>query len=557
MSSSTQQQQQQLEKKEGRYVCFQNSRDETLNLTMFGSQYIFRPSQKGFLFEFDRSCDDDDVDGHNNNNLQVLGGVRLPDDSNNNDGNQPDSIYRRLPRPLELPVSSGAVVEHLRSPDDARAAYDLLWTGNKVFLTLVLQDDIALFDIIIDPDAHVVQSEAFKGTVMYYAAPRGPAGQHRAYDFGGHSTSPFWDILNEPQRDAILRRVLHRWLRLFGFSVPFDLVVNVRSFLIGQYLSARNYKEALDAAVIAADIAVNKKSNNQDEGFDAEKACSALGVVAEILEACGKISDAASLYREIAHDWASVGSSGASLWYHKAGTAFQLCEEYDLAENNFVSALSHSHAGNDSWDVNAAGVQKLFKGILSLYWCKPTGTSAAIQPGKSEQSLLALLLSDGYDFRQAGIEELLPIALLCKECLLPRINSSDRAKDSLAIATETSDTQEFRSNLSSFWNPDVAALVMEPVSSPPLSDRVNRRAPRDFLLEPRRAAQHFRLCFGPGCRMMEWTHGSRLRSCPCQTVYYCSKQCQRLHWQQHHKRNCPRNADTGTAAAELPGSSSV
>lgn len=527
------------DRKEGSYCVTKCPPGNTVELTSFGTEgLLLLPGNTFSIIEFpakdDNIANEEDYD--NDESLPFLGGsADDADDEVRANKIHPDSVYARLPRPSKFPgpssSKSDAAVKPPVAPDDARIAYKSLFDG-ACYCTVHEQRDRTVVNAVVGHEGFKeprispeIQTEDYRGAVMFYAAPRGLAAANntRNSDSGGHEGSPFWCVLNEPQRDALLRRVLHRLIRSYGFCLPSDFIQNVSDFLVEEYISARQYKEALDIATVSSDIAIGKIDDmSSGKVFALSSACKALGRVAEVLEACGRFEDAGNLWLEIAKDWTpEYHSDDLFSCYLNGGLAFKRNEDYSHAEDCYVKALFHSHGSSihcsSIWSVNSLGVHTTFNNLLKLYWLGPRwdvafGPGASVmRPDHAEQCILGLLHSAGYDFHQES--SLATVAKQYSRCLSSKFKSAARAKKAIADATTKTDVQVFRSRLSSCWDPKVSVASREPVAIGK-TGRENRKDARDDYVQGS-STRRVRVCFALGCGATLEAAGAQLMYCPC------------------------------------------
>jgi hypothetical protein len=99
-------------------------------------------------------------------------------------------------------------------------------------------------------------------------------------------------MLDEDQKSDAFCRVLHRVVRSMRFRLPFRIVEVFGNFIMQPCLEKNHYRQANDAAIAAADIAINSISS--DYFYQAVEK------VGTVLEAKGNFEHAAEVYKEFA-----------------------------------------------------------------------------------------------------------------------------------------------------------------------------------------------------------------------------------------------------------------
>ena len=143
------------------------------------------------------------------------------------------------------------------------------------------------------------------------------------------------NLLHNSQVPALTHRVMHLFLRVAGAKLEPHVFHDMASSLMDYYLERQWFKEALDLAIIQADVAFNTDGGT----------CRVVGQmvrVGESLESVGSFETAAKLYEEIAYvfwDKSTEALVARSDLYTFAGLAWKRARTFEKAESAFLNAL--------------------------------------------------------------------------------------------------------------------------------------------------------------------------------------------------------------------------
>jgi tetratricopeptide (TPR) repeat protein len=443
----------------------------------------------------------------------LLGGGSNDNNNNNNNLVPSDSVFGKLPRPILIPDKKRTFQPPptTSSPADVQLLCSLLWSGEVDFCIMTNDGENPEAVVTAMVLSESFQDVAFRQTVFMYVFP-----SEGNCTVGVHRDHPCSD---EYLQYELMQRVFHRFLRQYGVCLPFDSCKKATSWLRALYSSDKMYDEALDASIIAADVAIGNP-----ECSAALDIGPALGAVGEVLEAKGQFETAGALYLEIATTWVPSDPESVFVCYINAGLAYKRCQDYQLAEECYVKALFYSHQiDSRRWEVTDSRVHALFRNILILYHSinmssfrnDPSGNIEQIAVDNVEPSLTGLLCSAGYDFQcDKFLSVLFEAARENLASLKKKFQSPKNAKRALSEATKSSfDVQAFRSKLVSCWNENTCngRSILSPRSEvDPTSKKDEKKVARKFVNDTSVSC----LYNCSNCSVSESKPGEFLR-CPC------------------------------------------
>jgi len=162
----------------------------------------------------------------------------------------------------------------------------------------------------------------------------------------------------ERQHSALLHRVLHLFLRVAGaelrLGVFFDMIKSLESF----YVDHEWWKEALDAAIIRADVVCT------NTGHAKGPMANFLFRVGEALECTGSFRKAAILYREIASTFVDLsttcGYANLDYVYNAEGLAWKRAEDFEASETAYLKAVHACSKTPGGWNQSKVTIDNLF-----------------------------------------------------------------------------------------------------------------------------------------------------------------------------------------------------
>jgi hypothetical protein len=143
-----------------------------------------------------------------------------------------------------------------------------------------------------------------------------------------------------------------------GISSAVSLVEVFRNFILQPCLEKKHYRQANDAVIAAADIAINSISC---DGY-----IHAVEKVGPVLKAKGNFEHDAEVYKEFA---TQCEQPDAACYFHQYDAlTFKRCGGFlhHLAEENYLKALFYTHVLTN-WNVNHDGIQDSFQNLLCLH----------------------------------------------------------------------------------------------------------------------------------------------------------------------------------------------
>ena len=345
--------------------------------------------------------------------------------------------------------------------------------------------------------------------------------------------------LSEHQNNALSWRVVHHLLRLTGV----DIGLRIRSFLAEtmslSYQSKSWWKEALDMAIIKADIAVMSRDSSNELSTN-------LYHLARALMACDRLLLAADIFQQ-ASEATAVFSDVVKSIYCKA-KALRLAGCFDEAEHCLFNIFRLTLAEYRGNLIHESAFEDLIVSIHDIYTCRDVLTAeplTAVMPGQS----WTLLHKVNFILLALG-------AVACKEkrvdisiCPLGkkyrRVNAAKKAllaafQSAAAQKTCESSTEAFRKEILSASQRGYCfeLVVVDPsiVSKfANISQTWKTEEQRAQLEEGQRAVPV--PCGNSDCKCRSLSINTRLDKCSkCQDIYYCSRECQVAHWPEHRSR---------------------
>lgn len=354
----------------------------------------------------------------------------------------------------------------------------------------------------------------------------------------------------ESQKEAIGYRLMHIYLREYGADLlPLhrkNLFMGVESF----YNQEEYWKEALDLEIILADIGM---SSDCEDAIHGKRVPARLGMV-------GRHSEAALLWSELASEpflqlldiKKERHIQHLLQCYNNAAHTHECLLEYSQAEQSWITAIRQSMQV-------AGGLSNLIGGAVAA-----EGTTAAeilsyLMKNYDERSRHKSLTS-GVAVQNIRVEATLGCLAAAAGFKAPRIEECYRAHGTQllrekyrqspkmackvlqnAFSHPPTALDKFYSSLlyatkNDQWNP-VRVYTMRKSSDPSEAAREFKdRMRTEFAPKPLgNIDRSDGAC--AGCKGIFKL--SKLLNCPCRTVSYCGKECQRAHWKESHKLDCP------------------
>lgn len=359
----------------------------------------------------------------------------------------------------------------------------------------------------------------------------------------------FWkDCLTGELECHLQRRVLHLAVRSGGNAyLGIPLSMEILNRLTSEYKVLGWHGEDLDAAILGVDLLFS-------EGKDIDRS-EALGSrlygVGECLECLGRFAEAAHIYLQASEECFSGNMQKQRLCHLAAGLAFKRCGDYNKAESHYVKALHLDITNNCSigqaWDVNHKETFTCLDNLMILY---NQIDSCGGQGYGNQRSLSHKHVEEAFIMRAVFVS-LLHVAGKVDTCSGKNFHSSENliihqkyrnktaAVSVLLAALQSGNVSEFRATVMKCLTPETslkAYSIPKNADSSKKQNKEAKKAARSYRQEFDTEAV-FQKCANPTCRT-EHDLSGKLLFCPCKTVFYCNKDCQKEHWHAGHKKVC-------------------
>jgi hypothetical protein len=202
------------------------------------------------------------------------------------------------------------------------------------------------------------------------------------YDFQPLGSPPCLILRSKGEHAVLDNRVFHHVIRSNGLCLPFTFVQDVGLPLLKLYLARKSYCEALDVAILVADIAIHKVSRQ-------EEIIHVLQMVCEVVEAKGNFLHAAEVHLEM---MTVFGATKNDEFYCLINDffAFKRGLDFPRAEEIFLIALGFSHELIDHWRVMNESVQQILHSLMEVYYTMEETTAWIAITQVSDRKIVAL-----------------------------------------------------------------------------------------------------------------------------------------------------------------------
>ena len=338
---------------------------------------------------------------------------------------------------------------------------------------------------------------------------------------------------------------------LVGQDGDLSVWENIFALFRQELLNHNMYQDVADLSMVMADVCINT-------GLPTESTIAAVHL-GEALEAAKKYTDAGKVYMAVAGKNFPVNTLVCSEINaaNCAGLAFKRAQDYVQAEEQYVRAIRS--LGTD-WTWSDDGVGNALNNMMCFYevvhWAVQGGQIIDEEHKKIEYAcvLLVALLSfagyrghDGCSLFCNGYQK--PFQRYLKE----EYKEPQKAMRALIAAFSTPNIEEYRKVL--FGCSQYPCLPVIKVVGKDAEYRGNlaqvkttsKEAARRLLTDEGSIAIDMLLRNCNGCD--EQFPLKTMKRCPCQTVLYCSRECQVAHW-KIHKRTCTHRKSLSETAVD-------
>lgn len=355
-----------------------------------------------------------------------------------------------------------------------------------------------------------------------------------------------------------------------GFEDVMYVLFNGMSKICQKYAM---FKDSVDFRLIYADISIGR----QHTGFDLGS-CTydiAIGKLAEDLEAAKRYDEAAALYVELCRGETLFRDAPTTLTkadlHCYAGLAYKSGRNYIESESEYVAVLRSEGTG---WQWVDPPVQTDFREDALIgnphFPSHTLNNMMRMYDTLHNEVMRGLQTSEAHMKMQKACFVLIALLKVAKNdvfgaknmirdhgewlsgALKPKYRTKKKAFKAIVYATSSSSIEEYHKRLFDCWQAKTEVTMSHHSnggfgSKEELQEeylKKEKERSKDIAREVAKggnldAAQE--LTGGnTGCSgCSSWTSDKNLfKRCPCQTVSYCSKECQKKHW-SIHKLSCP------------------
>lgn len=480
-------------------------------------------------------------------NQVYLGGVAIGSRSRNPTCER----YASLPRPLTLPPLHSS--DAMFSGEEAKKAYLSIFNGDFTLAWIERG-----FELTITAECHL--NGEFQGpliTMIYSEFSKETlrsAGRNNDHDMGGSFrfitqplNSKFSVHTSENQKWALVLRVMHLFLRIHGVRLTSVSISGVCFALYSKYAERKWWTEAIDIIMIWIDVGFTLGNCSL---IHSQMAFKFLG---ETLEAKGKFAEAGQVYQDAVEVYFPSSDSIAKESFHcNRGLAYKRAREYARAEKQYVAAIHYTQfrTTGRNWDLNHKESDSILTNVIVFYneWCSETSNRFLDAAAQSEQQRVfslfaALLFAAGFKASRGGLTAQIVLSggpHLVKGCLKPELAKKKKAKQALESVTSTPNLSDFRSKILACERCNSHAVYGIANAREAGDDKFNRKSAQKQVQSQHTAATMTK-CANPTCPQI----GTSFMQCPCRSVAYCSKECQKTHWRAGHKLVCTTKTKKG------------
>eukprot|EP00581_Thalassiosira_minuscula_P004804 CAMPEP_0183737564 /NCGR_PEP_ID=MMETSP0737-20130205/52342_1 /TAXON_ID=385413 /ORGANISM="Thalassiosira miniscula, Strain CCMP1093" /LENGTH=564 /DNA_ID=CAMNT_0025971873 /DNA_START=92 /DNA_END=1786 /DNA_ORIENTATION=+ len=389
---------------------------------------------------------------------------------------------------------------------------------------------------------------------------------------------PLKKHLTIPQRDSLMGRIRHHFLRQNANQLSMFFFDQMCFFLFEYYSQEKWYSEAVDVCMVMADTMLyGNKQSHPDQVLLMNK-------LGESLEGQGRYSEAATVYEDIGNHWNHLSNRYGSnpkfvpnptqIWTN-AGLAHKRAKNYSEAERCYVHALwidinQHESLGVPQglqpvadWTMDKGNACIALSNLISVY-----GQWHIVHYLKKANLIDETTAPDVSDLDSRGFPILNALAKMAGAPINLSISHANHSKcieqvKNKFVATPAaaklalykslvggdedggSRVESFRKKLFSYhkakkefkvqlWDPKgyVAKLGIGRDGQ-----KLDKNMARDTVLEGSNPEG-----ITTGTRKCSQCDGifdqSDIKLCPCKMIGYCGRECQLQHWKEH-KKTCP------------------
>ena len=455
-------------------------------------------------------------------------------------------LYSALPRPAKPPQPKKPRFSKSTNKE-AREAFMRMWDGNFCAdlclkrdegSTLLVLEASPVFD---DADPQNKYAGQTLATVMLGKKIDGVA---TLLSNTKENNAEFAAALPETALMDLSFRMVHLLLRSHGtclMTACAEGAVAVHEavmVLVTKY--AGDVSLLMDIALFRCDLAINHDENPWMKGVCLTK-------VGEVLEAKGDFGNAALVYLHAGETYfaqSPIMVADYAMMQECAALALKRDFQFEKSEETYIRALHFRRRASDVWDVNEDSTSKVLSNMLTMYEAWNNNGRESIQSAGSQILAIfrALLFSAGFQGSNRMAQHIMQTMGRNQTAFLKPLYRNDkrRALAALDTAVARPEKHHFYSALAACV-PNGTTFHVTPGS---IRDKATvHEAAIQGAREELGCDNEVKEYYPCGYRSCLSNHRKPTSNmcCPCKSVSYCQKDCQRADWPEH-KKVCPWNA---------------
>jgi hypothetical protein len=352
-------------------------------------------------------------------------------------------------------------------------------------------------------------------------------------------------------------RVIHWFLRQYASKFQIMSRRFLLEYLLTCYSTERIWQDYLDVTVLSARYILNRKRLSDPPSAYSELFCH----VAEALGALKRFDEAAAWYANLANT-VFKGHGLEGVYLSLSGAVQMESGKYDIAQRVLVQALQRLASSNakikknQRIDPTSPSFGAAFRYVLRnySYMAEKEGGDESMshcphnqfitQPNHYDQVMSFLVIVLYYagppNIQDSGVDENFEFISTLpeheKDFIKQKVKSKKGAQQVLYQACSKGTVRDFESVILRVGIPGRVAVTAT-FRGQPSTTKEREKIARN-LISLRATKQGIEAPTYPcnSCGKQE----VGCQACPCQTVYYCCKDCQVAHWKAGHKYACPK-----------------
>jgi len=474
-----------------------------------------------------------------------LGG--LPPGGVNKIHNYALPLYSALPRPAKPPQPSSFKKPRTKSTNkEAREAFMQIWNGNFCADLCLKREGNALLFLEVSPvfDDADLPPNKYAGQTLVTMILVKIDGVATLMSNTKENNAEFAAAFPETALMDLSFRIMHLLLRSHGtclMTACAEGAVAVHeavTVLVTKF--AHDVTVSMDIALFRCDLAINHDENPWMKGVCLTK-------VGEVLEAKGDFGNAVLVYLHAGETYFAQSPSMVAdyaMMQECAALALKRDFQFEKSEETYIRALHFRRRASDVWDVNEDNTSKVLSNMLTMYAAWNFNGRELIQSADSQVYAIfrALLFHAGFQGSNRMSQHMMQTMDRNQTAFLKPLYRDDKRRALAAL-----DTAVARPEKHHFYSA-LAACVPNGTTF-----HVTPGITRDKATVHEAAIQGARAELGCDNEMKEYypcgyrscssNHRTPTNNmcCPCKSVSYCQKDCQRADWPEH-KQVCPWNA---------------